>query len=35
MKEDEMVGVRHQLNEHEFEQSPGDGEGRKGKPGVL
>ena len=25
--EDEMVGWHHQLNEHEFEQTPGDGEG--------
>ena len=25
--EDEMVGWHHQLNEHEFEQAPGDGEG--------
>ena len=24
----EMVGWHHQLNEHEFEQAPGDGEGR-------
>ena len=24
--EDEMVGWRHQLNEHEFEQIPGDSE---------
>ena len=26
--EDEMVGWHHQLNEHEFEQAPGDGEGQ-------
>ena len=26
MTEDEMVGQHHQLNEHEFEQSLGDGE---------
>ena len=26
-----MVGWHHQLNGHEFEQTPGDGEG----PGVL
>ena len=26
--EDEMVGWHHQLNEHEFEQTPGDGEGQ-------
>ena len=25
--EDEMVGWHHQLNGHEFEQTPGDGEG--------
>ena len=24
---DEMVGWHHQLNGHEFEQAPGDGEG--------
>ena len=29
-----MVGLHHRLNEHEFEQAPGDGEGT-GKPGVL
>ena len=34
MTEDEMVGWHHRLNGHEFEQSPGDGEGL-GKPGVL
>ena len=27
MAEDEMVGWHHQLNENEFEQAPGDGEG--------
>ena len=27
MTEDEIVGWHHQLNEHEFEQAPGDGEG--------
>ena len=27
MTEDEMVRWHHQLNEHEFEQIPGDGEG--------
>ena len=27
MTEDEMVGWRHQLSGHEFEQTPGDGEG--------
>ena len=26
--EDEMVGWHHQLNELEFEQTPGDGEGQ-------
>ena len=26
--EDEMVGWHHQLNEHEFGQAPGDGEGQ-------
>ena len=34
MTEDEMVGWHHRLNGHEFEQTPGDGEGL-GKPGVL
>ena len=28
MTEDEMVGWQHQLNGHEFEQAPGDGEGQ-------
>ena len=28
MTKDEMVGWDHQLNEHEFEQSLGDGEGQ-------
>ena len=28
MSEDEMVGWHHQLNEHEFEQVLGDGEGQ-------
>ena len=32
--EDEMVGWHYQLNGHEFEQAPGDGEGL-GKPGML
>ena len=27
MTEDEMVGWHHQLNGHEFEQTPRDGEG--------
>ena len=31
MTEDEMVGRHHQLNGHEFEQTPGDSEG----PGSL
>ena len=26
--EDEMVGCHHQLNGHEFEQTPGDSEGQ-------
>ena len=26
--EDEMVGRHHQLNGHEFEQTPGNGEGQ-------
>ena len=28
MTEDEKVGWHHQLNGHEFAQTPGDGEGR-------
>ena len=28
--EDEMVGWHHRLNGHEFEQTPGDGEGQGG-----
>ena len=28
MTEDEMLGWHHQLNGHEFEQTPGDGEGQ-------
>ena len=28
MREDEMVGWHHRLNEHEFEQAPGDNEGQ-------
>ena len=28
--EDEMVGWHHQLNGHEFEQAPGDGDGQGG-----
>ena len=33
MTEDEMVGWYHGLNGHEFEQTPGDGEG-PGKHGM-
>ena len=29
MTEDKTVGWHHQLNEHEFEQAPGDGEGQE------
>ena len=28
MTEDEMVGLNHRLNGHEFEQTPRDGEGQ-------
>ena len=28
MTEDEMVGQHHQLDGHEFEQAPGNGEGQ-------
>ena len=28
MTEDEMIGWHHQLSGHEFEQTPGDGEGQ-------
>ena len=28
MTDDEMVGWHHRLNGHEFEHSPGDGEGQ-------
>ena len=28
MTEDKMTGWHHQLNEHEFEQAPRDGEGQ-------
>ena len=31
---DEMVGWHHWLNEHEFEQTPGDAEGQR-KPDML
>ena len=27
--EDEMVGWHHRLNGHEYEQTPGDGEGQR------
>ena len=27
MTEDEMIGWHHQVNEHEFEQAPGAGDG--------
>ena len=29
MTEDEMVGWHHQFNGHEFEQSPGAGDGQR------
>ena len=29
MAENEMVGWHHQLDRHEFEQAPGDGEGQR------
>ena len=29
MREHEMIGWHHQLNEHKFEQTPGDGEGQR------
>ena len=29
MTEDEMVGWHHQLDGHDFEQAPGDGEGQE------
>ena len=28
MREDEMVGWHHHFNGHEFEQTPGDGDGQ-------
>ena len=31
--EDEMIGWHHQLNEHEFEQTPGVGDGQAGLMG--
>ena len=30
MTEDEMVGWHHRLNGHEFEQTPGVGDGQEG-----
>ena len=30
-----MVGWYHRLDGHEFEQSPGVGDGQRKKPGVL
>ena len=30
MTEDEMAGWHHRLNEHEFEQAPGVGDGQVG-----
>ena len=33
MTEDEMVGWHHQLNEHEFEQTPGDSGGQRSLAG--
>ena len=30
MTEDEMVGCHHQLDRHELEQAPGDGDGQGG-----
>ena len=35
MTEDETVGWHHQLNGHEFEQTPGDGGGQRAEPGML
>ena len=29
MTEDEMIGRQHQLNEHEFKQTPGNSEGQR------
>ena len=34
MTEDEMVGQYHQLNEHEFAQTLGGGEGQGCIPGI-
>ena len=30
MTEDEIAGWYHQLNEHEFEETPGVGDGKRG-----
>ena len=30
MAKDEMIGWHHRLNEHEFEQAPGAGDGQGG-----
>ena len=30
MTKDEMFGWHHRFSEHEFEQTPGDGEGQEG-----
>ena len=35
MTEDETVGWHDRLNEHEFEQTPGDSEGQGSQPGML
>ena len=35
MTEDEMVGWHHQFNGHEFEQTPGGGEGQGGLEGCV
>ena len=34
MTKDEMVGWHHQLNGHEFQQTPGDSEGQVGLAAV-
>ena len=34
-REDEMVGCHHRLNGHEFEQAPGDSEGREAWHAVI
>ena len=35
MAENEMVGWHHQLNGHEFKQTPGDGEVPGSSPGRI